>query len=67
MEGLDSARNLKELHIAHQRMPEGEKLLFEPRSLQAIAVSYKICIDSSGGGGGGICFLMLIDTRVIHI
>lgn len=66
MEGLDSARNLKELHIAHQRMPEGEKLLFEPRSLQAIAVSYKICIDSRGGGGG-ICFLMLIDTSVIHI
>ena len=44
VEGLESAKDLKELHIAHQRMPEGEKLLFEPRSLQAVAVSYINCV-----------------------
>lgn len=49
MEGLEFARDLKELHIAHQRMPEGEKLLFDPRSLQAIAASLEV-LNISGNG-----------------
>lgn len=40
VEGLTGLTNLTELHIANQRLPEGEKLLFDPRSLQAIAVSW---------------------------
>lgn len=44
VEGLDELTQLSELHIAHQRLPEGEKLLFDPRTLSAICVSYKITI-----------------------
>lgn len=39
VEGLDGLKQLSELHVAHQRLPEGEKLLFDPRSLNAISVS----------------------------
>lgn len=42
VEGLEELRQLSELHIAHQRLPEGEKLLFDPRSLSAIAVRFKL-------------------------
>ena len=38
LEGLEGLTSLSELNVAHQRLPEGEKLLFEPRSLLAIAV-----------------------------
>ncbi|XP_065670753.1 protein phosphatase 1 regulatory subunit 42 isoform X2 [Hydra vulgaris] len=37
VEGLENCRNLNELHIDYQKLPCGEKLLFDPRSLQAIA------------------------------
>lgn len=39
VEGLEGLTNLTELHIANQRLPEGEKLLFDPRSLKAVSVS----------------------------
>lgn len=39
VEGLETLHNLRELSIANQRLPEGEKLLFDPRSLLAISVS----------------------------
>ena len=39
VEGLEQCVELAELHMANQRLPEGEKLLFDPRTLQAIAVS----------------------------
>lgn len=39
VEGLEALTQLSELHIAHQRLPEGEKLLFDPRTLFAISVS----------------------------
>ena len=38
VEGLEQAKELRELHIENQRLIEGEKLLFDPRSLQAIKV-----------------------------
>ena len=41
MEGLEELTQLSELHIAHQRLPEGEKLLFDPRTLFAVSVSYE--------------------------
>ena len=43
VEGLEECRQLTELHVAHQRLSEGEKLLFDPRTLQAIAVSVAVC------------------------
>lgn len=38
VEGLEALKNLTELHVAQQRLPEGEKLLFDPRTIQALAV-----------------------------
>ena len=39
VEGLTELVNLTELHIAHQRLSEGETLHFDPCSLKAVAVS----------------------------
>lgn len=39
VEGIDKLEFLEELHIENQRLPDGEKLLFDPRSLEAISVS----------------------------
>lgn len=39
VEGLEELHQLQELHIENQIIPSGEKLLFDPRSLQAVAVS----------------------------
>lgn len=44
VEGLERLENLRELHIEKQTLPPGEKLLFEPRSLQALAVSILQCL-----------------------
>ena len=44
VEGLEGCGQLSELHIANQRLPEGEKLLFDPRTLQAITVSIHILV-----------------------
>ena len=38
VEGLESLTQLRELHIESQRLPPGEKLVFDPRSVRAIAV-----------------------------
>lgn len=40
IEGLDKLENLQELHIENQRMPPGEKLLFDPRTMRAISVGF---------------------------
>lgn len=42
MEGLENLESLRELHIEKQSLPPGEKLLFEPRSLQALSVSIEL-------------------------
>ena len=39
MEGIDRLEELEELHVENQVLPDGEKLLFDPRSLHAISVS----------------------------
>jgi hypothetical protein len=38
IEGLEKLEQLQELHVEHQNLPAGEQLLFDPRSLQSIAV-----------------------------
>lgn len=38
VEGLNSLSRLKELHIGHQRLPAGESLVFDPRTMQSLAV-----------------------------
>ncbi|KAK3706343.1 hypothetical protein QZH41_018676, partial [Actinostola sp. cb2023] len=42
IEGLEKLENLRELHVEKQRLPPGEKLLFEPRSLECLSVSITI-------------------------
>lgn len=37
LEGLERLFELKELHIEHQKLPAGERLLFEPRTLVALS------------------------------
>ncbi|XP_008852993.2 protein phosphatase 1 regulatory subunit 42 [Nannospalax galili] len=39
IEGLEGLEELRELHVESQRLPPGEKLLFDPRSLQSLAKS----------------------------
>ena len=38
LEGLDRVECLHELHIEHQKLPPGEKLLFDPRSIKNLMV-----------------------------
>ncbi|KAF5897497.1 COP9 signalosome complex subunit 5, partial [Clarias magur] len=42
VEGLEQLRELKELHIEGQRLPPGEKLLFDPRTLHGLSGS--LCV-----------------------
>ncbi|XP_039257644.2 uncharacterized protein LOC120334240 [Styela clava] len=37
VEGLQGLSQLRELHVEHQRIPAGEKLLFEPRTLVGLS------------------------------
>ncbi|XP_067949897.1 protein phosphatase 1 regulatory subunit 42-like isoform X2 [Watersipora subatra] len=42
VEGIDKLELLEELHVENQRLPPGEKLLFDPRSLNAISTSIRV-------------------------
>ena len=44
VEGLENCKSLNELHIDFQKLPPGEKLLFDPRTLEAIGVSLKVLV-----------------------
>jgi len=37
LEGLDRCIHLTEIHVENQHLPEGEKLVFEPRTLQCLS------------------------------
>ncbi|KAJ8413377.1 hypothetical protein AAFF_G00093730 [Aldrovandia affinis] len=42
VEGLERLRELKELHLEGQKLPQGEKLLFDPRTL--LSLSESLCV-----------------------
>ncbi|NXS53781.1 PPR42 phosphatase, partial [Brachypteracias leptosomus] len=42
VEGLDQIEKIRELHIQSQHLPLGEKLLFDPRSLESLAKSLSV-------------------------
>ncbi|XP_058524686.1 protein phosphatase 1 regulatory subunit 42 isoform X1 [Ochotona princeps] len=42
IEGLEGLEELRELHVESQRLPLGEKLLFDPRTLRSLAKSLSI-------------------------
>ncbi|XP_042608192.1 protein phosphatase 1 regulatory subunit 42 isoform X3 [Cyprinus carpio] len=37
VEGLDELKSLKELHVEGQKLPRGEKLVFDPRSISSLS------------------------------
>jgi len=39
VEGLEELKSLKELHVEGQKLPSGEKLVFDPRSISSLSVS----------------------------
>ncbi|GAB5584018.1 protein phosphatase 1 regulatory subunit 42 isoform X1 [Prionailurus iriomotensis] len=41
IEGLEGLEGLRELHVESQRLPLGEKLLFDPRTLHSLGVAKK--------------------------
>nr|XP_023504272.1 protein phosphatase 1 regulatory subunit 42 isoform X5 [Equus caballus] len=40
IEGLEGLEGLRELHVESQRLPLGEKLLFDPRTLHSLALFF---------------------------
>jgi protein phosphatase 1 regulatory subunit 42 len=42
VEGLDQLTDLRELYVENQQLPSGEKLLFDPRTLVALAHSLNV-------------------------
>ncbi|GFN81415.1 protein phosphatase 1 regulatory subunit 42-like [Plakobranchus ocellatus] len=42
LEGLEKQHHLQELHVENQRLPAGEQLLFDPRSLRTLSQSLQI-------------------------
>ncbi|CAF1152439.1 unnamed protein product [Adineta steineri] len=42
LEGLDKNIHIKEIYIENQRLPQGEKLVFEPRTLQCLSHGLEI-------------------------
>lgn len=60
IEGLDKLEQLQELHLEHQRLPAGEKLLFDPRSLQSISKNLEV-LNISGNN-----LESLTDLEVLH-
>nr|XP_033791031.1 protein phosphatase 1 regulatory subunit 42 isoform X2 [Geotrypetes seraphini] len=47
IEGLEGLEVLRELHVDSQRLPSGEKLLFDPRTLQSLAKSLLVLTISN--------------------
>ncbi|BFZ00098.1 hypothetical protein BsWGS_03136 [Bradybaena similaris] len=56
LEGLDTLKQLQELHVENQSLPQGEHLLFDPRSLQGISGSLQV-LNVSGNNLTSICEL----------
>ncbi|VDH98470.1 protein phosphatase 1 regulatory subunit 42-like isoform X3 [Mytilus galloprovincialis] len=62
LEGLDKLDNLQELHLENQRLPPGEKLLFDPRTIRSLSRSLQV-INVSGNNLNSIsdleCLIMI--------
>ncbi|XP_071487909.1 protein phosphatase 1 regulatory subunit 42-like [Diadema antillarum] len=59
LEGLEKLLELKELHIEHQKLPMGERLLFEPRTLVALSSGLQV-LNVSGNGLDDISELAIL-------
>ncbi|PAA77177.1 hypothetical protein BOX15_Mlig000410g1 [Macrostomum lignano] len=48
VEGLERLQSLQELHVENQRLPPGEKLLFDPRSLLSLGSCLQVlCVSGN--------------------
>ncbi|XP_022089468.1 protein phosphatase 1 regulatory subunit 42-like [Acanthaster planci] len=59
VEGFEKLEQLKELHLEHQRIPKGEKLLFDPRSLASLSICLQV-LNVSGNNLDDITDLRLL-------
>ncbi|XP_043832030.1 protein phosphatase 1 regulatory subunit 42 isoform X2 [Dromiciops gliroides] len=75
VECLEGLEELRELHIESQRLPLGEKLLFDPRTLQSLANSLSILNISNNNIDEikdletleNLTQLIAVDNQLLHV
>ncbi|KAL1775780.1 phosphatase 1 regulatory subunit 42 [Sigmodon hispidus] len=75
IEGLEGLGELRELHVESQRLPLGEKLLFDPRTLRSLAKSLSILNISNNNIDDikdldvleNLNHLIAVDNQLIHV
>ncbi|XP_009211412.1 protein phosphatase 1 regulatory subunit 42 isoform X2 [Papio anubis] len=75
IEGLEGLGELRELHVENQRLPLGEKLLFDPRTLQSLAKSLSILNISNNNIDDirdleileNLNQLIAVDNQLLHV
>ncbi|XP_053414619.1 LOW QUALITY PROTEIN: protein phosphatase 1 regulatory subunit 42 [Nycticebus coucang] len=75
VEGLEGLRELRELHVESQRLPLGEKLLFDPRTLHSLAKSLTILNISNNNIDDirdlelleNLSELIAVDNQLLHV
>nr|XP_002710499.1 protein phosphatase 1 regulatory subunit 42 isoform X1 [Oryctolagus cuniculus]XP_017196855.1 protein phosphatase 1 regulatory subunit 42 isoform X1 [Oryctolagus cuniculus] len=75
VEGLEGLEELRELHIESQRLPLGEKLLFDPRTLRSLAKSLSILNISNNNIDDikdleileNLNHLIAVDNQLLHV
>ncbi|XP_062936208.1 protein phosphatase 1 regulatory subunit 42 [Cynocephalus volans] len=75
IEGLEGLQELRELHVESQRLPLGEKLLFDPRTLHSLAKSLSILNISNNNIDDirdlevleNLNQLIAVDNQLLHV
>ncbi|XP_063113480.1 protein phosphatase 1 regulatory subunit 42 isoform X2 [Cavia porcellus] len=75
IEGLEGLEELRELHVESQRLPLGEKLLFDPRTLRSLAKSLSILNISNNNIDDirdleileNLNHLIAVDNQLLHV
>ncbi|EHH28549.1 hypothetical protein EGK_19010 [Macaca mulatta] len=72
IEGLEGLGELRELHVENQRLPLGEKLLFDPRTLHSLAKSLSILNISNNNIDDleileNLNQLIAVDNQLLHV
>ncbi|XP_066228540.1 protein phosphatase 1 regulatory subunit 42 [Saccopteryx leptura] len=75
IEGLEGLEGLRELHVESQRLPLGEKLLFDPRTLHSLMKSLSILNISNNNIDDikdlevleNLTQLIAVDNQLLHV
>ncbi|GAB1284791.1 Protein phosphatase 1 regulatory subunit 42 [Apodemus speciosus] len=75
VEGLEGLEELRELHVESQRLPLGEKLLFDPRTLRSLAKSLSTLNISNNNIDDikdlemleNLSHLIAVDNQLMHV